>query len=221
MILGTIGQIGTDGAAGHVVEYAGEAIRRAVDGGPDDDLQHVDRGRRPRRDGGARRHHVRVRRGPARARPRTRQAVEGWRSLAGDDGAHFDTTIEVDLVEIAPQVSWGTNPGQVAAITDHVPEPDDDVDERALGYMDLTPGTPLRDVADRPGVRGLVHERADRGSARGGGIIDGRRVAAGVRAMVVPGSSRLRLRLRLRVWVRCSSGRGSSGAAPAAPCAWG
>jgi 3-isopropylmalate/(R)-2-methylmalate dehydratase large subunit len=188
MILGTIGQIGTDGAAGHVVEYAGDAIRRlsmegrmticnmSIEAGaragmvaPDDTTFAYVEGR------------------PG-APADWQDTVEGWRSLAGDDGAHFDTTIEVDLVEVAPQVSWGTNPGQVAAITGHVPEPRDDVDERALRYMDLRPGTALRDVRiDRVFLGSCTNGRIEdlRAAAR---IIDGRRVAEGVRAMVVPGS---------------------------------
>jgi 3-isopropylmalate/(R)-2-methylmalate dehydratase large subunit len=188
MILGTIGQIGTDGATGHVIEYTGEAIRRlsmesrmticnmSIEAGaragmvaPDDTTFAYVEGR------------------PG-APADWQDTVEGWRSLAGDDGAHFDTTIEVDLVEVAPQVSWGTNPGQVAAITGHVPEPRDDVDERALRYMDLRPGTALRDVRiDRVFLGSCTNGRIEdlRAAAR---IVDGRRVAEGVRAMVVPGS---------------------------------
>jgi 3-isopropylmalate/(R)-2-methylmalate dehydratase large subunit len=188
MILGTIGQIGTDGATGHVVEYAGDAIRRlsmegrmticnmSIEAGaragmvaPDDTTFAYVEGR------------------PG-APADWQDTVGGWRALAGDEGAHFDTTIEVDLGEVAPQVSWGTNPGQVAAITGHVPEPRDDVDERALRYMDLRPGTALRDVRiDRVFLGSCTNGRIEdlRAAAR---IIDGRRVAEGVRAMVVPGS---------------------------------
>ncbi|HEX5260272.1 MAG TPA: 3-isopropylmalate dehydratase large subunit [Gaiellales bacterium] len=188
MILGTIGQIGTDGATGHVVEYAGEAIRRlsmegrmticnmSIEAGaragmvtPDDTTFAYMEGR------------------PG-APADWQDTVGGWRALAGDEGAHFDTTVEVDLVEVAPQVSWGTNPGQVAAITGHVPEPRDDVDERALHFMDLRPGTALRDVRiDRVFLGSCTNGRIEdlRAAAR---IIDGRRVAEGVRAMVVPGS---------------------------------
>ena len=192
MILGTIGQIGTDGATGHVVEYTGEAIRRlsmegrmticnmSIEAGaragmvaPDDTTFAYVEGR-PGAPAG------------------WQDTVEGWRSLAGDDGAHFDTTIEVDLWEVAPQVSWGTNPGQVAAITGHVPEPRDDVDERALRYMDLRPGTALRDVGiDRVFLGSCTNGRIEdlRAAAR---IVDGRRVAEGVRAMVVPGSVQIK-----------------------------
>jgi 3-isopropylmalate/(R)-2-methylmalate dehydratase large subunit len=188
MILGTIGQIGTDGATGHVVEYSGEAIRRlsmegrmticnmSIEAGaragmvaPDDTTFAYTEGR------------------PG-APADWDAAVAGWRTLAGDNGAHFDTIVEVDLAQVAPQVSWGTNPGQVAAITGEVPEPRDDVDERALQYMDLRPGTALRDVRiDRVFLGSCTNGRIEdlRAAAR---IIDGRRVADGVRAMVVPGS---------------------------------
>jgi 3-isopropylmalate/(R)-2-methylmalate dehydratase large subunit len=115
-------------------------------------------------------------------------AAGAWHALAGDDGAGFDTTVEIDLAGVAPQVSWGTNPGQVAAITGAVPEPRDDVDERALQYMELRPGTALRDVPiDRVFLGSCTNGRIEdlRAAAR---IVDGRRVADGVRAMVVPGS---------------------------------
>jgi 3-isopropylmalate/(R)-2-methylmalate dehydratase large subunit len=193
MILGTIGQIGTDGASGHVVEYSGEEIRRlsmegrmticnmSIEAGaragmmaPDDTTFAYVEGR------------------PG-APADWEAAVEGWRALAGDEGARFDTTVEVDLAEVAPQVSWGTNPGQVAAITGAVPEPRDDVDERALQYMDLRPGTALRDVRiDRVFLGSCTNGRIEdlRAAAR---IVDGRRVAAGVRAMVVPGSVQVKV----------------------------
>ena len=160
LILGTIGQIGTDGAAGHVVEYHGEAIRglsmegrmtianMSIEAGaragmiaPDDTTFSYLEGR------------------PG-APENFEAAVEEWRSLATDEGAAFDEVIHVDVTKIAPQVSWGTNPGQVAAITDRVPEPDGEVDQRALEYMDLTPGTPLQEIAidrvflDRAPTRG-------------------------------------------------------------------
>ena len=74
-------------------------------------------------------------------------AIERWRAYATDDGAAFDREVTVDLAGVAPQVSWGTNPSQVAPITGVVPEPADETDERALRYMDLRPGTPLSDIA--------------------------------------------------------------------------
>ena len=189
LILGTIGQIGTDGAAGHVVEYHGEAIRAlsmegrmtianmSIEAGaragmiaPDDTTFAYLEGR------------------PG-APENFDQAVEEWRSLASDEGASFDDVIEVDVTTIAPQVSWGTNPGQVAAITDRVPDPDGEVDRRALEYMDLTPGTPLQDIAiDRVFVGSCTNSRIEDLRAAAA-IVNGRRVAESVRAMVVPGSA--------------------------------
>jgi 3-isopropylmalate/(R)-2-methylmalate dehydratase large subunit len=189
LILGTIGQIGTDGASHHVVEYHGEAIRglsmegrmtianMSIEAGaragmiaPDDTTFSYLEGR------------------PGAPADFDR-ATDEWRALATDDGATFDTVIEVDVTRIAPQVSWGTNPGQVAAITDRVPEPDGEVDQRALEYMHLTPGTPLQEIAiDRVFVGSCTNSRIEdlRNAAT---IVSGRHVAGSVRAMVVPGSA--------------------------------
>ena len=94
----------------------------------------------------------------------------------------------MDLAAIAPQVSWGTNPSQVAPITGVVPEPADESDERALRYMDLRPGTPLREIAvDRVFLGSCTNSRIEDLRAAAA-VVDGRRVAASVRAMVVPGS---------------------------------
>ena len=189
LILGTIAQIGTDGATGHAVEYHGEAIaalsmegrmtvaNMSIEAGaragmiaPDDTTFAYMEGR------------------PG-VPADFAEAVERWRGLASDQGATFDTTVVVDVPALAPQVSWGTNPGQVAPITGAVPEPADESDERALTYMDLRPGTPMSEIARRPGVPGLVHERPHRGSPR---CRRDRARPAGwrrrVQAMVVPGS---------------------------------
>jgi len=115
-------------------------------------------------------------------------AVEGWRSLPSDEGAAFDRVVEVDVPALAPQVSWGTNPGQVAPITGAVPEPADESDERALAYMDLRPGTPMSEIAvDRVFLGSCTNARIEdlRAAAE---IVRGRRVATTVQAMVVPGS---------------------------------
>ncbi len=105
-----------------------------------------------------------------------------------DPGAAYDRTVDVDLRGIAPQVSWGTNPAQVAPITGVVPEPGDESDERALRYMDLRPGTPLAEIAvDRVFLGSCTNSRIEDLRAAAA-VIDGRRVAASVRAMVVPGS---------------------------------
>ena len=147
MILGTIGQIGTDGAAGHVIEYTGAAARglsmegrmtvanMSIEAGaragmfaPDDTtFAHIE--------------------GRPGAPADFDAAVEHWRGYVTDPGAGYDHTVTVNLNAIAPQVSWGTNPAQVAPITGVVPDPAGESDERALVYMDLRPGTPLREIA--------------------------------------------------------------------------
>jgi len=188
LILGTIGRIGTDGAAGHVVEYDGAAIRAlsmqgrmtianmSIEAGaragmiaPDDTTAAFLEGR------------------PA-APADLAAAVERWSGLASDPDALFDRTVEIDLAGVAPQVSWGTNPSQVAAIDGVVPEPRDETDQRALEYMDLRPGTALSDIAvDRVFLGSCTNGRIEdlRAAAT---VVRGRRVADGVRAMVVPGS---------------------------------
>ena len=106
MILGAIGQIGVDGGVGHVVEYAGRGDPRALDGGADDDLQHVDRGGRARGDDRARRDDLRLPRGPPSTRPQGadwERALDDWRALPTDAGAVFDRR------------SWSTSPTLVAA----------------------------------------------------------------------------------------------------------
>jgi 3-isopropylmalate/(R)-2-methylmalate dehydratase large subunit len=115
-------------------------------------------------------------------------AVESWRQLGTEEGAVFDQVVEVDVPALAPQVSWGTNPGQVAPITGAVPEPGDESDERALAYMDLRPGTPLAEIAiDRVFLGSCTNARIEdlRAAAE---IVRGRKVASTVQAMVVPGS---------------------------------
>jgi 3-isopropylmalate/(R)-2-methylmalate dehydratase large subunit len=188
MILGTIAQIGTDGANGHVVEYAGEAVREltmearltianmSIEAGaragmiaPDDTTFAYMEGR-----------------------PGVPEdfdaAVTRWRELPTDEGATFDRTVVVDVPSLAPQVSWGTNPGQVVPITGAVPEPADESDERALAYMDLRPGTPMSEIAiDRVFLGSCTNARIEdlRAAAE---VVRGRRVASSVQAMVVPGS---------------------------------
>src|SRR5262245_23010388 len=135
MILGTIAQIGTDGASGHVVEYTGEAVRRlSMEGRLTIANMSIEAGARagmiaPDDTTFA---HIEGRPGAPRD---FAAAVERWRGYVTDEGAAFDRTVTVDLGDIVPQVSWGTNPSQVAPITGVVPEPADETDERALRYM--------------------------------------------------------------------------------------
>jgi 3-isopropylmalate/(R)-2-methylmalate dehydratase large subunit len=126
-------------------------------------------------------------------------AVEYWTSLRTDDDAEFDAEVTLDAAQITPFVTWGTNPGQGAPLSDFVPDPadfDDESDrvaaEKALAYMDLQPGTPLRAIrVDTVFVGSCTNGRIEdlRAAAK---IIEGHHVADGVRMLVVPGSMRVR-----------------------------
>jgi len=127
-------------------------------------------------------------------------AVEYWRTLATDDDAVFDAEVVLDAAAIGPFVTWGTNPGQGLPLTASVPDPADIADEhersaaqRALEYMDLVPGTPLREIrVDTVFLGSCTNGRIEdlRAAAE---VLRGRQVADGVRVLVVPGSERVRL----------------------------
>ncbi len=201
LALGIIGQIGTDGATSHVIEYAGEAVRAlsmegrmtlcnmSIEAGaragmiaPDETTFAYLEGRRfsPRGSEWG-------------------QALAYWRTLPSDDNAQFDRVIEIDAEAIAPCVTWGTNPGMVAAITGSVPDPAEAsteterrAAERALEYMALAPRTRISDIAiDRVFIGSCTNSRVEdlRAAAR---IIKGHRVHESVRAMVVPGSQSIK-----------------------------
>src|SRR5436190_616116 len=192
MILGTIARIGTDGAAGHVIEYAGDAIRRlsmegrmtianmSIEAGGRAGMMEPDETTFAYLEG----------------RPGTpsdfEAAVERWRAYASDEGAAFDREVTVDLDEVVPQVSWGTNPSQVAPITGTVPEPANETDERALAYMGLTAGTPMREIrVDRVFLGSCTNARIEDLRAAAD-VVRGRQVSGDVRAMVVPGSAQIK-----------------------------
>jgi 3-isopropylmalate/(R)-2-methylmalate dehydratase large subunit len=192
LILGTIGQMGVGGAAGHVVEYAGPVIEglsmegrmticnMTIEGGgragmvaPDDTTFEWVEGR------------------PA-APQDLDAAIEGWRDLRSDYGATFDTEIHVDAGALSPLVTWGTTPAMVVPVTESVPEPSSDGDERALRYMGLQAGTPMQEIRlDRVFIGSCTNSRI--GDLRAAAeVIKGRRVAGSVNAMVVPGSQQVR-----------------------------
>ncbi len=193
LILGTIGQMGTNGAAGHVVEYAGPVIEglsmegrmticnMTIEGGgragmiaPDDTTFEWVRGRT--------------------AAPQDFDAaVEQWRSLRTDEGAAFDTELHVDAGALSPLVTWGTTPAMVVPVTSAVPQPASDGDERALKYMGLEAGTPIEEIAlDRVFIGSCTNSRI--GDLRAAAeLVKGRRVASSVNAMVVPGSNQVRV----------------------------
>src|SRR5579864_6295649 len=201
IILSIIGEIGTAGGTGHVIEYAGEAIRAlsmegrmtvcnmSIEAGaragliaPDDTTFAYLAGRPKVPSGRA-----------------WDTAVAGWRNLASDAGAVYDREVVVDTAALAPQVTWGTNPGMVADITARVPDPggyERDSDRRAaaraLEYMGLAPGMPLEGVpVDRVFLGSCTNARIEDLRAAAAVVRD-RRVASGVRAMVVPGSMRVK-----------------------------
>jgi 3-isopropylmalate/(R)-2-methylmalate dehydratase large subunit len=202
IILGIIARIGTAGGTGHVIEYRGSAIRSlsmegrmticnmSIEGGaragmiaPDDTTFSYLEGRPHAPRGSA-----------------WEDALDWWRSLPTDEGAGFDTELLIGAAELAPYVSWGTNPGQTVPVTGRVPSPDEfddpverDSVSRALAYMDLQPGTPMDEIAiDRVFLGSCTNARIEdlREAAR---IVAGRTVAAGVSAMVVPGSGLVKL----------------------------
>ena len=202
IMLAIIGKIGTAGGTGHVIEFAGEAIRAldmagrmticnmSIEAGaraglvaPDETTFRYVAGRPFAPKGEAYAH-----------------AVEYWRTLAADEGAHYARTVVLDAAAIAPLVTWGTSPEEVLPITANVPDPKDAVDEtrrvqmqRMLDYMGLTAGEQLDGVVvDVVFIGSCTNSRIEdlRVAAS---IARGRRVADGVRAMVVPGSGLVKL----------------------------
>ena len=192
MILGTIGQIGTDGAAGHVIEYAGDAIRRlSMEGRMTIANMSIEAGGRAGMIAPDETTFAYLEGRPG-APADFAAAVERWRRYPTDEGAAFDREVTLALAGVAPQVSWGTNPGQVAPITGTVPEPADETDERALAYMGLAAGMPLQEIAvDRVFLGSCTNARIEDLRAAAD-VVRGRRVSDGVRAMVVPGSAQVK-----------------------------
>jgi len=198
VILGTIGRIGVDGAVGHVLEYTGEVVRglsmegrlticnMSIEAGaragmiaPDDTTFAYLEGR-PAAPTGASWEH----------------ALERWRALRSDEDAVFDRVVMIDVSELEPQITWGTNPGMVAPVGGTVPDPADYDDpderaavERALDYMGLELGTHLRDISvDRVFIGSCTNARIEDLRAAAS-VVAGKRVSPRVRAMVVPGSA--------------------------------
>ena len=190
LVLGIITQIGTGGGQGHVIEYRGEAIRGlSMEGRMTVCNMSIEAGARA---------------GMIapdattfdylKGRPHAPQgadwdaAVAYWQTLVTDDDAVFDKVVHVDATALSPWVTWGTNPGQGAPLSGRVPDPRDSSDERALAYMDLTPGTMLHDVAvDTVFIGSCTNGRLEDLRAAAD-VLRGRQVAPGVRVLVVPGS---------------------------------
>ncbi|WP_201517388.1 3-isopropylmalate dehydratase large subunit [Gulosibacter hominis] len=202
IILAVIAKIGTGGGAGYVFEYRGSAIRAlsmegrmticnmSIEGGaragmvaPDETTFEYLKGR-PHAPQGA----------------DWDAAVEYWRSLATDEGAVFDAEVNIDANELEPFVTWGTNPGQGVSLSESVPNPADFSDpvdrataERALEYMGLEAGTPMKEIAVDTVFMGSCTNSRIEDLRAFASVIQGRKKADGVRVMVVPGSARVRL----------------------------
>jgi 3-isopropylmalate/(R)-2-methylmalate dehydratase large subunit len=191
LILATIGQMGTNGAAGHAVEYAGEVIENmsmeermticnmTIEGGGRAGMIAPDQTTFD---------WVENRPG---APEDFAEAVVYWRTLQTDAGATFDRELTVDASAVSPVVTWGTNPGQVVPVAGAVPQPNSETDERSLVYMGLEPGTPMQQLQlDRVFIGSCTNARI--GDLRAAaGMIKGRKVASTVSAMVVPGSQQV------------------------------
>lgn len=199
LILATIGRLTTGGMSGYAVEYAGPAIEKlnmpgrmticnmTIEGGgragmiaPDETTFEWVKGR------------------PA-APEDFDAAVERWRQLPSDPGAKFDSEVEIDASDISPMVTWGTTPGMVVEVTDSVPDPaklespaDRESAARALAYMDLNPGTPMQEIQlDRVFIGSCTNSRIE-DLREAASVVDGRRVAGSIDAMVVPGSQQVK-----------------------------
>jgi len=199
LALAIIGKIGTDGASGHVIEYAGEAVRSlSVEGRMTLCNMSIEAGARagmvaPDDTTFA---YVKAKRFAPQGADWD-AAVARWRTLASDPGAKYDTVVEINAAELAPFVTWGTNPGMVVPITASVPElPATEAErsstQRILEYMGLKPGTPMQQIrVDRVFIGSCTNSRLEdlRAAAR---VAKGHKVASGVRAMVVPGSQNVK-----------------------------
>jgi 3-isopropylmalate/(R)-2-methylmalate dehydratase large subunit len=197
-ILAAIGTIGVAGGVGHVIEYAGEVVRAlpmsgrmticnmSIEAGaragmiaPDDTTFAFLEGR------------------PAAPRgAEWERALDRWRALPSEPDAEYDRLVELEVGELAPQVSWGTNPGMVVPVDGVVPDPSDfsdpaerDATERALAYMALEPGTPIQEIeVDRVFIGSCTNARIE-DLRQAAALVAGKRVDPRVRALVVPGSA--------------------------------
>jgi 3-isopropylmalate/(R)-2-methylmalate dehydratase large subunit len=199
LILATIGKLGTGGMTGYAVEYAGPAIaalsmpgrmticNMTIEGGgragmiaPDETTFEWVRGR------------------PGAPQDMA-EAEARWRELPTEDGATFDEEVDVDAAAISPMITWGTNPGMVVQVTDTVPDPaameseaDRESAERALAYMGLEANTPMTEIApERVFIGSCTNSRIE-DLREAAAVVDGRKVASTVHAMVVPGSQQVK-----------------------------
>jgi 3-isopropylmalate/(R)-2-methylmalate dehydratase large subunit len=201
IVLAAIGRLGVDGGVGHVIEYAGPVIEAlSMEGRLTICNMSIEAGARAGfiAPDEVTFEYVKGRPG-APTDADWEAAVAQWRTLVTDDDAVFDRELEIDVSELRPQVTWGTNPGMVVPIDGSVPDPEDIADaderaaaERALAYMALEPGTPIQEIeVDRVFIGSCTNSRIEdlRSAAA---VVRGRHVHPSVRAMVVPGSAQVK-----------------------------
>ena len=206
VVLALIAKVGTGGGQGYIVEYRGSTIEKlsmegrmticnmSIEWGakagmiaPDETTLAYLKGR-PHAPEGA----------------DWDAAVEYWKTLRSDDDAHFDAQVDIDATRLTPFVTWGTNPGHGVPLGGVVPAPEDfdsEVEQatarRALEYMDLTPGTPMREIAVNAVFLGSCTNGRIEDLRLAASVLRGRRIAEGVRMLVVPGSARVRIQAEL------------------------
>ena len=194
LMLGILSRIGTGGGVGHVIEYRGDAVRSlsmegrmtvcnmSIEGGaraglvaPDDTTFEYlkDKPYAPKGEDWDR-------------------AVEYWRSLPTDEGARFDKEVVIRAEDLVPYVSWGTTPAQTVGLDDVIPEPQNEGHERALKYMDLKSGTPIREIEVDTVFLGSCTNARIEDLRAAAAVLEGHKVKEGIRALVVPGSMRVK-----------------------------
>ena len=192
LILGLIAQETSAGATGHVVEYAGEAIRAlSMEGRMTVSNMSIEWGARAGLIAPDETTYRYLEGRPGVQEPLA-QAIERWSRYTTDADAAFDRELTVDATALAPQITWGTNPGQTAPISAVVPAPANEDEQRALDYMGLKAGAPLAGTpVDRVFIGSCTNGRL--GDLRAAAeVVRGKRVAAGVQALVVPGSMQVK-----------------------------
>ena len=206
VVLALIAKVGTGGGQGYIVEYRGSTIEQlsmegrmticnmSIEWGakagmiaPDETTLAYLKGRPHAPEG-----------------TDWEAAVEYWRTLRSDDDAHFDAQVDIDATRLTPFVTWGTNPGHGVPLGGVVPAPEDFESEveratarRALEYMDLAPGTPMREIAVDTVFLGSCTNGRIEDLRLAASVLRGRRIAEGVRMLVVPGSARVRIQAEL------------------------
>jgi 3-isopropylmalate/(R)-2-methylmalate dehydratase large subunit len=202
LVLALIAQVGTGGGQGHVVEYRGEAIRAmSMEGRMTVCNMSIEWGAKAGMVAPDATTFAYLEGRPHAPKGKDWEAaLDYWRGLATDPGAEFDREVHLDARALTPFVTWGTNPGQGVPLGEAVPDPSDYDDpgarvsaERALEYMGLTPGTPMREVAVDTVFLGSCTNGRIEDLRAAADVIRGRKVAPGVRMLVVPGSGRVRL----------------------------